>query len=95
MVFYAHAESVDQDGSHDGLVKVFTFHNRPQGFPEIFPGVTSFTEHELRPSKPISDSSFIALLGMKLQGHVQIYDCFALKKENKCNKLNITDVYFL
>lgn len=30
VVFYAHADCVDEDGDHDASAEVFTLHDRPQ-----------------------------------------------------------------
>lgn len=65
VIFYAHAERVDEDGDHDASVKVFTLHDPPQLLPEAQPGPHHpvFVFDDAVPLAAPSPASQIAALG--------------------------------
>lgn len=86
VVFYPHAERIDEDGDHDPSVEVFTFHNPLQLLPEANPGpnhpVSVF--QDAPPSAASSSASQVAALGnrwecqlvMFSEGALHLHWCF-------------------
>lgn len=73
VVFYAHAERVNEDGDHDASVKVFTLHDPPQLLPEAQPGPHHpvFVFDNTVPFAAPSPASQIAALGDRRERLIQ------------------------
>lgn len=73
MVFYPHAECIDEDGDHDPSVKVFTLHYLLQLLSEAQPGPHHpvFVFNDALPSTASSPASQIAALGNRWERLIQ------------------------